>query len=355
MRPEEFFQSAQARAAQVQVTRGGEAAALERLRTDASALFAQVPEPPLYRRAEDPVRKVAEGLLPEAERVLAQGLALAQAGGSPAVDPLLSALYAHAETLCHTADGRLEQAEEAWHRAQALEREAHPTRQWLAQAAQTPPVFDKASGQSRFDPRPAPQVGLKLMCPNTGCKRLSEYAFSAGHAYHRYVCPACNTPFLAYYGELRGLQVEVRRSSRRFHFTVDEVGGGGRSKIEFEEASGQDFPAARRDLLVFLYTEMRELKVVLNLTTSRLMWVSPASSCFVATAAFGEGAPELVAFRAFRDEVLRKSALGQGFIRGYYRFGPGLAAWVARRPRVRAGVRAVLGRVHGHLKRGGFA
>ncbi len=355
LRPEEFFQAAQGRAAQIEVPRGGEAAALERLRTEASALFARVPEPPLYRRAEDPVRKVAAGLLPEAERVLAQGLALAQSGSAPGVERLVSALYAHSETLCHTADGRLELAEAAWHRAQELEREAHPTRQWLAKAEQTPPVFDKESGQSRYDPRAAPQVGVKLVCPNTGCKRMTEYAFSAGQAYHRYVCPACNTPFLAYYGELRGLQVEVRRSSQRFHFLVDEVGGGGRSRIEFEEASGAEFPAARRDLLVFLYTDARELKVVINLTNSRLMWVSPASSCFVATAAFGEGAPELVAFRAYRDEVLRKSPLGRGFIRGYYRFGPGVAAWVVRRPRVRAGVRAVLSRVHGRLKRSGFA
>ncbi|XXF76373.1 hypothetical protein P2318_25440 [Myxococcaceae bacterium GXIMD 01537] len=355
MKPEELFQSAQARAVQVQVARGGEVAALERLRTDASALFARVPEPPLYRRAEDPVRAQAQGLLPEVERVLAQGLALTQTGSAPGAERLVSALYAHAEALCHTADGRLEQAEAAWHRAQALERDVHPTRQWLEQASSTPPVFDRGSGQSRFDPRQAAQVTLKLVCPNTGCKRMSEFGFEASHAYHRYVCPACNTPFLGYYGELRALQVEVRRSSKRFFFTVDEVGGGGRSRVEFEEASGQDFPAARRDLLVFLYTEARELKVVINLTNHRLMWVSPASNCFVVTAAFGEGAPELVAFRAYRDEVLRKSVLGRGFISGYYRFGPGLAEWVAGRPRVRAGVRAALLRVHGRLKRSGFA
>ncbi len=356
MRPEELFQAAQERAAHIQVQQGGEAAALERLRAEVNALFVKLPEPPLYRRAEDPARKVAEALLPDVERVLAQGLALAHASGkTPALEGLLSALYAHAEALCHTAAGRLEQAEEAWLRAQALERAMHPTRQWLAKTEQPVPVFDRESGQSRFDPKTAPQVGVKLVCPNTGCKRLGDYAFNASHAYHRYVCPACNVPFLAYFGELRALEVEVRSSSKRFHFTVDEVGGGGRSRIDFEEASGADFPAARRDLVVFLYTEARELKVVINLTNSRLMWVSPATSCFVVTAAFGEGAPELAAFRSFRDEVLRKSVLGRGFIRGYYRFGPGVAAWVVRRPRVRAGVRGVLGVVHGRLKRSGFA
>lgn len=354
LRPEELFQAAQARAAQIQVQRGGEAVALERLRTEASALFAKVPEPPLYRRAEDPVRRTAEALLPEAEQILSQGLALAQSGSAPGVERLVSALYAHAEALCHTAAGRLEQAETAWTRAQELERAAHPTRQWVAPAEQPVPVFDKDSGLSRYDPRPSPQVGVKLVCPNTGCKRVGEYAFNASHAYHRYVCPACNTPFLAYFGELRALEVEVRSSSQRYLFTVDEVGGGGRSRIDFEEASGAEFPAARRDLLAFLYTEARELKVVTNLTNSRVMWVSPATSCFVATAAFGEGAPELVAFRAFRDEVLRKRALGRAFIRGYYAWGPGVAAWVVRHPPVRAGVRGVLARVHGRLKRSGF-
>ncbi len=353
MRPEEFFQAAQERAAQIQVQRGGEAAALEKLRADAAALFARIPEPPLYRRAEDPARQAAEALLPETERVLAQGLALArEAAGGPATEALLTALCAHAEALCHTADGRLEQAEAAWQRAQALERAAHPTRQWLTSEVQPGPVYDPATGASRYDPRPAPLVTVKLVCPNTGCKRLGDYGFTASHAYHRYGCPACNTPFLAYYGELRALDVEIRRSSKRYLFTVDEVGGSTRTRIDFEEASGAEFPAARRDLLVFLYTEARELKVVINLTNHRLMWVSPASSCFLATAAFGEGAPELVAFRAFRDDVLRHHALGRAFIRGYYRHGPGLAAWVVRRPRVRAGVRGVLTWVHGCLKRG---
>jgi hypothetical protein len=160
------------------------------------------------------------------------------------------------------------------------------------------------------------------------------------------VCPACNTPFLAYFGELRGLEVEVRSSSKRYFFTVDEVRGSGSSRIEFEEASGEEFPVARRDLLVFLYTEARELKAVVNLTNNRLMWISPASSCFVVTAAFGEGAPELVAFREFRDEVLRRHVLGREFIRVYYRHGPGLAEWVVARPGVRRGVRKVLSQVH---------
>ncbi len=336
------------------VRRNGMPAALERLRTDASALFARIPEPPLYRRAEDPARKAAEALLPEVESVLAQAIAVTWVPDAPAAaHGILAALQAHAEALCHTVDGRLGQAETAWRRALELERAAHPTRNLVTQAPAPPPVFDKMTGASRFDPREAPHAKVKLVCPNTGCKRIGDYEFTASHAYHRYVCPACNTPFLAYFGELRTLEVHSQGPSNRYVFTVDELGSSSSARIDFEEASGADFPAARRDLLCFLYTEARELKVVVNVTNGRLMWISPAASCFLATAAFGEGAPELVAFRAFRDEVLRHHGLGRAFIRGYYRYGPGMARWVVRHPRVKTGVRGVLTLVHRGLKRSG--
>jgi hypothetical protein len=356
LQPEEFFQAAQARAAQMDVRRQGMAAALERLRTDASALFARIPEPPLYRRADDPARKAAEALLPEAEKVLAEAIAVTWGPEAPpAAHGILAAVRAHSEALCHTVAGRLGPAETAWRKALELEQAAHPTRSLMTPPPAPPPVFDKATGASRYDPREAPHAKVKLVCPNTGCKRIGDYDFTPSHAYHRYVCPACNTPFLAYFGELRSLEVEALSSSKRYHFTVDELGGNTSSRIDFEEASGAEFPAARKDLLAFLYTEARELKVVVNATNGKLMWISPAASCFVATAAFGEGAPELVAFRAFRDDVLRRHGLGRVFIRGYYRYGPGLAGWVVRHPRVRAGVRGVLTVVHQGLKRSGHA
>ncbi|MBF5044499.1 MULTISPECIES: CFI-box-CTERM domain-containing protein [Myxococcaceae] len=354
MQPQELIQAAQARSAAIDVPRSPPAleAALERLRAEAAALYAKIPEPPLYRRSsEDPARKAAEGLLPEVERVLAQGLALVRVPEAQAqAMPHLEALEAHGAALCHTAAGRLEQAEVQWRRAQELERAAHKTRALLSRGGELPPVFDKSSGRSRFDPHTNPVVRVKLVCPNTGCKRIDEFGFSPLHPTHQFTCPHCRQPFVGFFGELTGLEVEEKRSSRRYLFTVKEVGSGGAARVDFEEASGQQFPAARNDLLVFLYTEKRELKAVVNLTTSRVMWMSPASSCFVATVAFGEGAPELVAFRAFRDDVLRKHAAGRLFIRGYYELGPGVAEWVRARPRVRGAVRWGLGRVHQGLK-----
>jgi hypothetical protein len=349
LQPEELFKAAQQRAETMSLPRAQEAQ--EQLRAQALALFARIPEPPVYHRAEDPARKAAEALLPELEKVLALALAVGrQAGHWEATERILAALKAHGEALCHTADGRLVQAEEAWRRALELERLAHPTRALGSKETLAEPVYDRTSGASRYDPRQEPVAQVKLICPNTGCKRINDYGYVPGPGTRRYVCPACGTPFLAYFGELRGLEIEHKSSSRRFFFTVDEVRGSGSSRIEFEEASGEEFPVARRDLLVFLYTEARELKVVLNLTNNRLMWISPAGSCFVVTAAFGEGAPELVAFREFRDEVLRRHGLGREFIRVYYRYGPGVAEWVVRRPGVRRGVRGVLKQVHRVLK-----
>ncbi|WPB79916.1 CFI-box-CTERM domain-containing protein [Archangium violaceum] len=349
MQPEELFQAAQKRAATIPLPRAQEAQ--EQLRAQALALFARIPEPPVYHRAEDPARKAAEALLPDLEKVLALALAVArEAGHWEATERILAALKAHGEALCHTVGGRLVQAEEAWRRAIELERQAHPTRALGTKESVVTPVYDRASGASRYDPRQESVAQVKLICPNTGCKRINDFGFVPGPGTRRYVCPACGTPFLAYFGELRGLEIEHKSSSRRYFFTVDEVRGSGSSRIEFEEASGEEFPVARRDLLVFLYNEARELKVVRNLTNDRLMWISPAGSCFVVTAAFGEGAPELVAFREFRDEVLRRHGLGREFIRVYYRYGPGVAEWVVRRPEVRRGVRGVLKQVHRVLK-----
>jgi hypothetical protein len=56
-------------------------------------------------------------------------------------------------------------------------------------------------------------------------------------------------------------------------------------------------------------------------------------SCFVATAAMGqEDAPEVVALRAYRDQVLEKSVVGRTLVGTYYLFSPPLARVIARSP-----------------------
>lgn len=70
------------------------------------------------------------------------------------------------------------------------------------------------------------------------------------------------------------------------------------------------------------------------------------ATCFVATAAYGDGHhPEVVFLRWYRDNVLSKSIAGRTFTRLYWRFGPQLAKVVAPNPRVRSLTRNLLSRL----------
>ena len=64
------------------------------------------------------------------------------------------------------------------------------------------------------------------------------------------------------------------------------------------------------------------LRGVLDLSSSRVLWVRPVGVCFVATAVYGEGAVELDTFRRFRDVALLPNAPGRLLVAGYYRVGP---------------------------------
>src|SRR5882724_2398698 len=55
--------------------------------------------------------------------------------------------------------------------------------------------------------------------------------------------------------------------------------------------------------------------------------ISPKSSCFIATAAYGSAlAPEVVLFRRFKDHTLLKTQLGVALVRFYYVVSPYVAA-----------------------------
>ena len=76
-------------------------------------------------------------------------------------------------------------------------------------------------------------------------------------------------------------------------------------------------------------------------------------NCFVATVAFGDpDCEELTLLRRFRDERLSRRGWGRAFTRTYYRVGPGLAAFVARRPWLKARVKRGLSAFCERLRRG---
>ncbi|MCL4234475.1 MAG: fibronectin type III domain-containing protein [Deltaproteobacteria bacterium] len=65
--------------------------------------------------------------------------------------------------------------------------------------------------------------------------------------------------------------------------------------------------------------------------------------CFIATAAFGSyDHARVKTLRAFRDDVLRRTAWGRAFIETYYRVSPPIAERVAACPAARFAVRAAL-------------
>ncbi len=326
-------------------------AALERLRSDCLAFFDAVPEPPLYRRAEDPLRASARELLEKGQLLYARCLAASRLrSDEPSTAHLGEVLGAYLESLCHVAEGRLAAAEPAYARAKELDRAANRSAQlWSLSDEQPLPVYDRASGRSRYDPREPSRVQVKLACPNATCRATGEYAFAPEHAVQTFTCVRCRTDFVAYFAFVR----EVSRDGRHWTFRLDEPSGGA-SRLEMTDPAGAELSVARRDFLAFLYRPDKQLLGVLNLSTGRVLWLSRSGPCFLATSVFGEGAAELEAFRRFRDEVLLPSTLGAALLHGYYSVGPAASQFVERRPWLKRLVRRLLGRVHRALVKRGY-
>jgi hypothetical protein len=85
-------------------------------------------------------------------------------------------------------------------------------------------------------------------------------------------------------------------------------------------------------------------KIVLTSgTASPPVQTSSATSCFIATAAYGSYLhPQVQLLRNFRDDYLLTSAPGRSFVAFYYRHSPPLANFIARHTIVRSITRAFL-------------
>lgn len=312
------------------------------LRADAVAFCATIPEPPVYRRRDDPARVAAEKLVPRGEELLARALQSRDDAWAEALDAALNLLH-------HIKDGRVELAEAAWIDAQRLEQKATGRRKLYALSDdERAPVFDPRTGQSRFDPRPERTMTVKLPCPS--CRKVREVSFSPRVASHAFACTHCTAEWLTYFGELRSVEIERRSNKRIYSFRLNELNGHP-TRVEVEDAGSAELQVARGDLLAFLYLPRTELRGVLNLNSSRVLWLSSSGPCFVATVAFGADAPELDVLRRFRDRRLLPYAAGRRVVDGYYRHGPAMAKLVEARPRLRAVVRGGLGWVVSALRR----
>lgn len=70
--------------------------------------------------------------------------------------------------------------------------------------------------------------------------------------------------------------------------------------------------------------------------------VSVPSMCFIATASYGLDSGEVGALCAFRDECLKKNALGRAFIDAYYTISPPIAEFISESEPLKAVVRTAL-------------
>ena len=315
-------------------------APLDAFRSESSEWLARIPEPPLYPRADDPARRRATELLEEGIGLLARGWALQQSRRLTDDDaPLVRAVQAHAEALAATSEGRIAQAEEAWARASLLERESRTRRRaWFREDELERPVWDAGTRTSRYDPRPAPTVRARIACAHSSCRTEQEVTFPPTYALHSFTCIRCRQPFSAYLAESREVRSTSAPFGRRLSFRLEPLGGGA-SRVQFDDGSPEQFHAARGDLLAFLYTEGPVLRGVTNLSSGQTLWRRRSGPCWIATQAYGEGAPELTVLRTFRDEVLLPTRMGRIAVACYDRCSPWMVRWLEHRPRTRAWVR----------------
>lgn len=77
--------------------------------------------------------------------------------------------------------------------------------------------------------------------------------------------------------------------------------------------------------------------------TGRITYDANAKRCFIATATYGSVmAPEVVAFRQFRDDILLNSKIGELFVNLYYFVSPPFAQLISKSPLLKSGVRKFL-------------
>ncbi len=258
---EDLKARARAQASEISIT--GEASlAGEMLRADAMRFFSRVPEPPVYRRRDDPAVVKAKALITEGEKLLAQSYALERLAGG--LQAWTIALERHLEAMSLLSEGKIEAAEAPWHEALAAERAATASKRlWSRDDGVERPVFDKAGARSRFDPAPEASMKVKLVCPM--CRKTGDYACSVRHATHGFVCTSCRAPFSAYFGEVRACEMVPLTKGRRYTFRLDELSGA-QTQLQVDDWGKDALPVARRDLVAFLYSPSTQLRGVLNLS-----------------------------------------------------------------------------------------
>lgn len=73
--------------------------------------------------------------------------------------------------------------------------------------------------------------------------------------------------------------------------------------------------------------------------------------CYIATVAYqNKNAPEVIAFRKYRDNDLSKNSVGRTFIWLYYKISPSIANWLKGKKHINTVIKSILDRIYKHIK-----
>lgn len=320
----------------------------ERLRVEVARCFEALGPPPVYVRVDEALKQKLSTQREQLKQLRKWAAALT---GAPGASALAQAL-AEGEAMVDAVErGAFVAAEGAWARLLAKEQEANRHRKAFSHAAdERAPVWNEATRTSRFDAREHGTTTVRLPCPWPRCRQESTLALPAALSLHELSCGHCGKAYRAYVGPLRHLEVTPRGGdARHYRFEVGD-GQGGAVAVELHAGGPGELRAVRGDLMAFLYLRSMELSGVVDLSSSKVLWVGGGGACFLVSAVYGPQAPELHTFRAFRDRSLLPNASGRLLVRGYYAVGPSLAAVVKRSASLQRLARAALNVVERSLR-----
>ncbi len=263
---------------------------LDALRKQGKALFDALPEPPSYRRAGDQTPARAEALIEPTVRFLAQLYGCAP--DTPGIlTSLLNTLFnfnklterqkdevretvqlltlaaeAHLRALVAIRDGDIVQgdllASEARQRAKEAMREGMRFR--LVGNTGHLPVFDRATGVSRYDPADDLKLIFQISCP--ACSKLGQFDISAMNSCHLLTCRKCQRRFSVLIGNIASLNRIDHGIKNHYVLSMDLLGEGPH-RFEFDDRSRNPFTAAPGDMIAFVYAPTKSLSALENLTT----------------------------------------------------------------------------------------
>ncbi len=309
---------------------------VDAFRKDTLALFSRIPAPPLYRRHDEPLASQCQTLVAECDSLLQR---CRNWGAS--VGALSSAIAAHRGWLVAVTENRIEEAESGWRNALVIERGATaPYRLWKRADGEVSSAFNRATQASRYDAKDKVQLELTLACCE--CRKLSTYTVLSHRSSHDLTCQSCGRPFSVFVSVLSSLDVSNPTGrQRRYLFHLQPFDAPAKD-IECFDSGREALAAKPGDGIALMFAPQSVLRAIINLDSGCVLWLASSGPCFVATVAFGYGAPELDVLRAFRDDVLLPTRLGRWLVQGYYRHGPTLAASVNRHRLIKRGIQLAL-------------